>query len=120
MEEEGLLIEKGRSDCQHRFIKTTLEWNTIGRYRKYFDLTFRECFFCGRRELISGILTIKSKTKKVLDEDEISSQTIGSIMRGIDLNHNREEILGIYRMFGFDPAERYYEKMLRERTIVAY
>ena len=120
MEEEGLLIEKGRSDCQHRFIKTTLEWNTIGEYRKHFDLIFRECSFCGRKELISGILTIKSfKTKKVLDGVEISSERIGNIMRG-DLKHNREEILEIYSMFGFNPAERYYEKMLRERTIVAY
>ena len=119
MEEEGLLIEKGRSDCQHNFMKTTLEWNTIGEYRKHFDLIFRECSFCGRKELISGILTIKSfKTKKVLDGVEISSERIGNIMRG-DLKHNREEILEIYSMFGFNPAERYYEKMSREGTIVA-
>ena len=120
MEEEGLLIEIGTLGCQHRFIKTTLGWNTRGKYRKHFDLTFRECSFCGRRELIGGILTIKSsKTKKILDEIEISPEIIGNIMRGIDLKHNREEILKIYSMFGFNPAERYYEKMLKERTIIA-
>ena len=121
MEEKGLLIEKGKLDCQHKFVGTTLGWNTRGKdRRKHFDLTFRECFFCGRRELISGILTIRSsKTKKVFDEVEISSQKIGNIIRGINLKHNRKEILEIYSMFGFDPAERYYEKMLKERTIIA-
>ena len=121
MKEEGLLIEMGKLGCQHKFIKTTLRWSTReGDKGKHFDLTFRGCSFCGRRELISGILTIRSsKTKKVFDEVEISSQKIGNIIRGINLKHNRKEILEIYSMFGFDPAERYYEKMLKERTIIA-
>ena len=110
---EGLLVEKGNTNCEHSFVESELRWSRIGEdYREYFEVKFRLCIFCGRRELISGILSTKKDKKTKVEKT--SPQRIEKLISRNNLKTNRDEIFKIYERFGFFPANKYYSKMLPE------